>query len=71
MIKNVDDVVRYGYCIGCMSCKGICRKISISETPGKWGFPVPKTKNDCNKCGFCISDCQGILDIYGVDEYYG
>ena len=54
---NVDDVVKSGYCIGCMACIGMCPKGPINVKDGEMGFPVPIKHENCDKCKSCIQIC--------------
>jgi len=56
-MKNVQDIVNTGRCIGCAACYAICAKGYIEYKPdGGMGFPVPQVA-DCDGCGRCLRSC--------------
>jgi len=62
-VKNIQDIVNAGQCIGCAACYGICPKGHIGyKEDGGMGFPVPKIE-DCENCGACLKVCPN------SDEY--
>ena len=57
MLNNVDDVVKNGYCIGCMACIGMCPRGLINIKDGEMGFPIPIKHENCDNCKSCIQEC--------------
>lgn len=56
-MKNIDDIVRNGQCIGCAACISMCPLGGLATKDGDWGFPVPIKPETCNDCGLCLLEC--------------
>jgi len=59
-MKNIDDVVNGGLCIGCMACMGMCPHGFIATKEGELGFPIPVKIEDCKGCASCLRECPAI-----------
>ena len=56
-MKNVQDIVNAGRCIGCAACYASCGKGYIEyKADGGMGFPVPQVVS-CDDCGECLKVC--------------
>ena len=66
-MKNVQDIVNSGLCIGCAACYSVCPKgyIAYKENGGK-GFPVPNV-DGCDDCGICLKMCP-VSEEYEDEE---
>ena len=56
-MKNVDDIVKSGLCIGCAACVSLCPFGALETADGDFGYPVPHKSPDCNDCGICLLEC--------------
>lgn len=56
-MKNVDDIVNNGLCIGCSACVSLCPFGALETEDGDFGYPVPRKNPDCNDCGICLLEC--------------
>lgn len=56
-MKNVDDIVKNGRCIGCMACVSLCPLGALEIAVGDFGYPVPRKSLYCNNCGICLLEC--------------
>lgn len=68
-MKNVDDIVNSGLCIGCAACVSLCPYGALETTIGDFGYPVPRKSPDCNDCGICLLECpSGDLSEEDADD---
>jgi len=68
-MKNIQDIVNAGLCIGCSACFGyaVCVNGYIGyKEDGGWGFPVPQVAN-CDGCGKCLRICPSSY-LYEEEE---
>jgi NAD-dependent dihydropyrimidine dehydrogenase PreA subunit len=67
VMKNVQDIVNIGRCIGCSACYRVCPKgYVLFKENGGMGFPVPQVEN-CDGCGNCLKVCPN-SDIYDNED---
>ena len=56
-MKNVQDIVNSGRCIGCGVCYAVCINGYIEyRENGGLGFPVPQVSK-CDGCSKCLGAC--------------
>lgn len=73
-MKNIQDIVNTGGCIGCAACYAVCPEGYIEyKEDGGMEFPVPQIVN-CHDCGNCLRGCPS-SDLYeddneDEDEYF-
>ena len=66
-MKNIQDIVNSGRCIGCSACYTVCNKGYIEyKEDGGLGFPVPQVVN-CDDCGKCLRICPS-SDLYDDED---
>jgi NAD-dependent dihydropyrimidine dehydrogenase PreA subunit len=66
-LKNIQDIVSLGRCIGCGMCYTVCVKGYIEyKKDGGLGFPVPMVVN-CDDCGSCLRACPS-SELYEDDD---
>ena len=66
-MKNVQDIVNAGLCIGCGACFAACDKGYIAySADGGMGFPVPRVIT-CDGCGRCLGICP-VSDLHNDGE---
>ena len=56
-MRNIQEIVNSGRCIGCSMCYTVCLKGYIEyKEDGGMGFPVPDVVN-CDNCDNCLKIC--------------
>ena len=64
-IKNLQDVVDWGLCLGCGACAYACQEKSVSLVNVEEVGIRPAFKQNCGTCNSCLAFCPG----YSVDAY--
>ena len=56
-MRNVQEIVTLGKCIGCSACYAACPEGYIEyKEDGGMGFPVPNVVK-CDDCKSCLKTC--------------